>query len=189
MAKLVLNFLKESWAKIIIALVFTFALIVFNLFEQVIVFKILVFLFIALALGQLYVTKQRNWMMLIFLFLCFFDLFSLYLGVNWSLGLIMLGVLSVTALAFYFSHEHLTNVSLLYLVLIAILEVEIFLALVPWPIDPKGSSLIAVGAFYFFASVIKLQEEEKLNWRNVLPVLILLVIIGALVVFTTQWYK
>jgi len=189
MFKKALIFLKESWAKIIIVLVFVLALVIFNLFEQVILFKILVFLFIALALGQIFLSKQRNWLMLIFLFLCFFDLFSLYLGVNWSLGLIMLGVLSVTALAFYFSHEHLTNVSFLYLILIAILEVEIFLALVPWPIDPKGSSLIAVGAFYFFASVIKLKEEEKLNWRNILPVLILLVIIGILVVFTTQWYK
>lgn len=189
MLKKVLNYLKISWLKIIIVLVFIFSLVIFNLFEQVAVFKILVFLFIVLALVQLMVKKQRNWIMLIFLFLSFFDLFSLYLGVNWSLGLIMLGVLIVTALAFYFSHEHLTNVSLLYLVLIAILEVEVFLALIPWPIDPKGSGLIALGAFYFFINMIKLKEEEKLSWRTVLPIFVLLAIIGVLVVLTTQWYK
>lgn len=152
-------------------------------------FKIIIFLLILISLWRLIKSKKTDWLMLIFLFLGFLALYNLYLGVNWSMGLIMLGVLAISGLVYYLLIDKPAMLSYLFLILIAILELELFLTLIPWPIDPKGKSLILTTSFYFFASMVKLKEENNLDWKKTVSILMLAIIIAILVILTTQWYQ
>lgn len=132
---------------------------------------------------------SQDWFIILILFLGFFSLYSLYLGVNWSLGLIMLGALALIFFTYYCYIKEHDIYSLIYTLLAAILGLELFVTLIVWPIDPKDKSLILVSSFYFFTEIVKLKEVKQLNWKKSLSLGILILIIILLIILTSNWYK
>jgi len=103
--------------------------------------------------------------------------------------MIMLGAILIPSVLYYFYLGEETILSYVYTTLIGILELELFLSLIPWPIDPKGKSLILVGSFYFFTEMIRFKKEESLSWQKAVSLAILILIIIVMVILTSQWYK
>ncbi|MCL5795225.1 MAG: hypothetical protein M1338_02615, partial [Patescibacteria group bacterium] len=145
--------------------------------------------FVIISIWRYIKYHSQDWFIILILFLGFFSLYSLYLGVNWSLGLIMLGALVLIFFTYYcYIKEHNIQ-SLVWALLISILGVEFFVALIVWPIDPKDKSLILIGSFYFFTEIIKLKESNQLNWKKTISLGILILLIILLIILTSNWYK
>ncbi len=194
--KNILEIIKKNWLKFVFVLIFIAVFVIFLTLETSIYFKIIVGLMLVFGIWRLVEKHDIDWILLLSLYLGFYDLFSFYDIFSffniWIINarlVIPVLVFIISSLLYYFyfvSHKvHLT--AYIYTVFIGILELEIFLALIPWPIDPKGKSLIMVGSFYFLSEILKSREEGRISFKRALSFAILMILIIFLVISTSQW--
>ena len=160
--------------------------------EQLLILKIN-FLIFGVIFVYLFIWKNSfQWLIFLLLYLIGFSLYY-YLAIG-SLAIwitILLFVLVVGGLTFILVQPIITKFSsqFFYSFLILIVNLQIFLALVPWPVNMQSKSVILLSVIYFCWGLLNLKIEDKLNWQGVLPYLLTTFIIITAIISTVSWVE
>lgn len=139
--------------------------------------------------------SQREFLILLTLYLGLFSLYNLLYGLSIPLYLIMIAVLILTGGLFYGllvldSLNILMEKPIFQLltVTIGLAVLEVFLSLSFWPIDPKIKTMVIVVIFYLLTSLIYLYIHNVLKLKRVLGYVLICVIVLA-ILFIVTWLK
>lgn len=157
----------------------------FFLLEMSWMLKILMICLCAWAYFVSFKKKENNFLIIVLYFLLFYNCYSLFFYLGMPLWLPMMLVIILTALIYYF----FSSDSIVYAVLLTLIVLEIFLSLISWPTDPKGKSLILVGVIYLFYGISAQENHNKLEFKKIIPYVVICLLIIILVVLTSQWYS
>lgn len=182
-----------NWKILISFVLLTTAFFGYLSFESDLSLKIIMAVLLVGSGFYIFSQKKYDFLNIIILYLIFFDLYNLYLSVGWPLWLItILFVIFTTLLSYLYNMSELNNINkqlyLVYLTLINLMMLEIFLALIPWPTDPKVRAIIVVSLFYFLWGLVNLKLRQQLQFKKVMFYLVIFAIIIFAVVATTKWY-
>lgn len=181
------------WRGLILISLFLLAFLGFLSFEKALILKILMVILI-LGAGYFLLSQEKfDFLAIIVFYLLLFNLYNFYFVMTWPLWLVMLLLLLFTAGIFYLTNwiniELIDKrLNLVYLLLIALIILEIFLALIPWPTDPKGKAMILATVFYLFTGLVSLKAHQQLDWKKSLSYLAISFLIILAIIITTQWY-
>jgi len=182
-----------SWQNITAALVFAGSLYGFLNFESSWIVRIAVLILSCFAIIYLFWKNYFEFLILVIYFLALFDFYNLYFMIGLPLWAVMIFVFFVSAgiiyLYFAYKKNSIENkIALFYVVFFALIALEIFLSLIPWPADPKNKAMIILSVFYIFYNLILLKEKNEWELKKIYPYLIIMVVIIVLVVTTIKWY-
>ena len=181
-----------NWQSLTICTLFLLSLINYFYLEQLLILKIN-FLIFGVIFVYLFIWKNSfQWLIFLLLYLIGFSLYY-YLAIG-SLAIwitILLFVLVVGGLTFILVQPIITKFSsqFFYSFLILIVNLQIFLALVPWPVNMQSKSVILLSVIYFCWGLLNLKIEDKLNWQGVLPYLLTTFIIITAIISTVSWVE
>ena len=182
-----------NWQFITVISLFIASIIGFINFESSLIFKIIFIALVVLLAIYFLGIDALEYFNIIVLFLVIFDCYNLYFSMNiplWSVMIISAVLVWILAYIFLESCKDKIGNKLYYVysVLLSLVILEIFLALISWPTDPKSKSMIIVSIFYIFYLMILEKGTNSLNWKKILPYIISVILIIVFVVVTTKWY-
>ena len=172
----------------------------FWFFEFSLLLRILVIILSIFGLSSAFFFKTektnlqspREFLILLILYLGILTLYNLLYGLNIPTALIMAAILILSsALTFcLFSLDNLSGLVArpivnLFIVLMGLINLEIFLTLSFWPINPQAKSFIIVIFFYLTSSLFYLYAHDVLRLKRISGFLITsIVLLGFLVLIT-----
>lgn len=166
-------------------------------FESSLILRSMVILMSVLGLGLSFfrhsekpqLASQREFLILLILFLGLFGLYNAAYGLAIPLYLIMIATLVLVWILFYtlLILDRLDTliekpVFLVLTAAIGLIVLEIFISLSYWPIDPKAKSLIIVVIFYLVTSLIYLYMHNVLRLKRIVGYLIICGLILAVLI-------
>lgn len=177
-----------------------FVFLSFLQFESSTLIKIIIIFFWIISLYLYFFKKQQEFLIFTLLYLVFYTSYSFYYHMNWSLWLVLIVLIIFLILTTYVFinskneeimhfHQNNKNVLFFYYSLINLIIIEFFITLIPWPIDPKGKSIIILCVYYMIYGAIKLWNEKKFNISNLLIYLVVGIIIIFGIIVTSSWYS
>ena len=182
-----------DWQTSVLLIIFAFSIFGFLNFETDLIIKVLMvflsFFAVLISVGR----EKINLLLIITYYLMIFNFYNLYLLYLWPLGVVMLGMIALSAIIFYFStHFQMIatekNQWLVYLVVFILVMLEIFLSLITWPIDPKGKAMILASIFYLIWGFICLEANGQFNFKKCLIYLLISGSIVTAIILTSNWY-
>lgn len=172
-------------------LIFTLLLITslgFVLLENSWPLTIIALILFGFALWRYFQNNQHDWLALVVLFFGLTVLYKLHDDLSWPLSLMMLGGVAITAcLFFFYSGAREGFPRLVYTALLSLIVLEIFLALMPFPIDARSKSLAVVAIYFLFDETIKLKIKDSINAKNMIFPLAIAMIILFLALLSSPW--
>jgi len=182
-----------NWQNLILGFFLLIGLVGFLNFETSLALKtILILVIVGSALFTLK-TNNLQYLILAILFLLIYTFYNLYFSLYWPLWLEMIFIISLTGLISFLvlnkSKENTSqSLTYTYITILSLTNLEIFLAFLPWPIDPKSKTIILLSLFYLFYNIVLLHIEKELIWKKIISYIIVVVLIITIIILTTRWY-
>jgi hypothetical protein len=136
--------------------------------------------------------SPREFLILLILYLGILNLYNLLYGLGLPTPVAMLAILLLSSILTYclVSLDDLQSlisrpVINLFIALTGLINLEIFLTLSFWPIDPQAKSLIIVIFFYLIISLFYLYAHNVLRLKRIMGFLIASIVLLGLLVLVT----
>lgn len=180
-----------DWQKIILILSLLISFFGFLNFETAVILKIIMVVFILIAGFYIYLKNKSEFLVIIIFFLTFFDIYNLYFSLSLPLWAVMLlaglAILGIFYLAVPKEVKILSSYAASYALLLALVILEIFLALIPWPTDPKSKAVVLLAVFYLFSNIILLKIKGDYKLGTIISYAVVALIVMAIAISTTHW--
>ena len=182
-----------SWQNIAVLIMLFCSLFGFLNFETSWAVKIIIAALTMTVIIYFFWKKNSELVILVLYFLSLFDVYNLYfmLGLPLWFSMLLAFCLSGAVLYFLFVIKKKNiekNLALFYAAFYALVALEVFLSLIPWPADPRNKAMIILGIFYLFYNTVFLKGDNEWEFKRVLPYISIALIIIILVVTTIRWY-
>ncbi len=147
------------------------------------------------TLGLISIWQINSLIELIILFTFYLSLNDLYNIHYWRglpIAVIMIAVFLISIFLFYtrgrlekLAENVKENIYKVYLAVIGLSQVELFLAMGFWPVDPRTKSLVIVISFYLFSKVVYLSSNNMLSLKRIAGYgIITIVILAAIIILS-----
>lgn len=174
-------------------LILFFGIWIFFYFEVSFSLRLLVIILGLIGLAQ--IAKKPEILVLVNLYLIIYDLYNIRYGLAVPLAIIMLIVLAVSLAMSYINFQinedsKFKNKDLLFvhLAAIALINLEIFLAMSYWPIDPKTKAITIALVFFIITKTVYLHINNVLSLKRVSGFLIVGFLILAVIYSLNFFY-
>lgn len=184
----------NNWHSLALVLIFIVLFFVFLNLEPNTALKVVMTAISLFGIIFLPGKSKTEFLTILISYLLFFDLYYLFLNFQWALWQIMtlfiVGASSIFLLAHWANKDELgENYFWAYLILTNFILLEIFLSLIPWPIDPKNKAMILTTLFYTISGLINLKKQHQLIWDRILYYVIIAILLISGIVLTAQWFR
>jgi len=182
-----LNTLKNNWKIIVLIAVLIIGLVGYLYFEASTFGKLSIVIISIYSLWLFFSSYEKKWLTYLTLFLVMSDIYNSHIGLDWSFSIIIVSVILTVWFLYILTCPYSGKLNKLYIILICILELEIFLSLILWPINSIGKSLILVSSFWAFTEIVHLKKEKQLTNTRVYVISALYLVAMVLVILTSIW--
>ena len=187
---------------IILFLMMAITLITIFKCESVAAAKFILLIIWAIFIYFYFIKQKIDYIIYPLLYQTFFVNYFMYYQMGWSLWLIMITLFISLIINTYIyvnppfgssvyglEIQSIKNYSrYFYFCLINLIVIEIFLTLIPLPIDPRGKSMILIVIFYILQALITACIASKFKLQNVITNLVIGVLIISGIIVTSSWY-
>lgn len=190
---MIINYLKKNWQVILTYILLIAGFSGFLISNEDIFIK---YIMATLAIVCLYFSILKNnfeFLYYILLYLVIFCLYNFYELSNWPLWLVtgMVFIVLVFINWQIFANSNLSEKKdkLIFItILISLLNLEIYLSLLPWTTFARSKSIINLASFYALSGISIVYIQRQITTKKILAYLIISSILVILAVGTTLWY-